>query len=111
MRREIQRLEDIMEAIENIEMEMVSERKEFDNNKMLQIWVLHYLQIIGEAVNQLDDDIKSNYSKAPWREIIGLRHMLVHQYFNIDLDIIWKIAVDEVPTLKEQVQQILKDLK
>lgn len=58
----------------------------------------------------MDDEIKSNYPEAPWREIIGLRHMLVHQYFNVDLDIIWKIAIEEIPLLKTQVRKMLKEL-
>jgi uncharacterized protein with HEPN domain len=111
MRREVERLRDILEAIKRIEAKMVSERAAFDDDEMLQIWVLHHLQIIGEAVNQLDEDIQRQYPEAPWRAIIGLRHILVHQYFDIDLDIIWKVAGEELPALKAQVQKILKEMQ
>ena len=111
MRRDLERFLDILEAIERIEARMVSERTAFDDDQMLQVWTLYYLQIIGEAVNQLDTEIQEQYPDGPWRAIIGLRNFLVHQYFDIDLDIIWKIASEELPVLKGQVQQILKDME
>jgi uncharacterized protein with HEPN domain len=66
---------------------------------------LHDLQITGDAVNRLNENIRNRYPAAPWRAIIGLRHVLIHQYFDIDLDIIWKAAPEELPRLKGQMQR------
>ncbi len=76
-------------------------------SELLQVWVIHHLQVIGEAANNLSPEFIADHPEIPWRRIIGLRHALVHQYFGIDLDAIWSIAVDDLPPLKRAVGAIL----
>ena len=56
---------------------------------MLQVWVMHYLQIIGEAVSRLSPVTLERYPHVPWKNMIGMRNILVHQYVEIDLDIVF----------------------
>jgi uncharacterized protein with HEPN domain len=75
----------------------------------VQTWVIHHLQIIGEAARGLSETIITQHPEIPWRNIIGMRHILVHNYFGIDRAIAWRAVQDNLPDLKAQVQELLKD--
>ena len=77
MRSDCERLLDILEAIEKIEERVGPDRKVFERDEMLQVWIVHYLQIIGEAVTRLSDQIRLQYPEVPWGNIIGMRHVSV----------------------------------
>jgi uncharacterized protein with HEPN domain len=77
---------------------------------MLQIWVIHFLQIIGEATNRLSGDLRDRYPSIPWKKIAGTRHILVHDYFEIDLDIVWATIDQDLPALRAQIQAALTEL-
>jgi len=77
MRSDRERLLDILEAIEKIEERVGPDREAFERNEMLQVWIVHYLQIIGEAVTRLSDQIRLQYTEVPWGNIIGMRHVSV----------------------------------
>lgn len=66
MRREVERLQDIFDAIAAIERYASQGRQAFDQQELIQVWVVHHLQIIGEAANSLPDDLMSQYSEVPW---------------------------------------------
>lgn len=107
MRDPTQRLRDVLEAIERIEERVQGGRTAFDNDAMLQVWVLHHLQIIGEACRSLPEDFRQRHTEIDWSRIVGMRHILVHQYFEIDTDIVWAVVDKELPLLQQQVNQIL----
>ena len=107
MRRDSKRLQDILDAIDRIESRFDLDRIEYD--EMLQVWVLYHLQIIGEAARALSSEIMQNYSQVPWSKIVGLRNRVVHEYFDIDLDIVIDIVTDDLPELKEQITGILNN--
>ena len=67
------------------------------------------LWIIGEAANRIPEDIKNNYSGIEWSRIIGLRNILIHDYSNVDLEIIWDIIQNKLFMFERQVKEILKD--
>lgn len=69
--------------------------------------VTHALEIIGEAANHLSPQFRSRYPHIPWEDIIGMRHIVVHGYFGVDIDVIWRTAKEDVPVLQQQIQQIL----
>ena len=77
---------------------------------MLQVWVVHYLQIIGEAANRISPQLRELHPEIPWGQIIGTRHVLVHGYFDIDLDIVWTAIDINLPDLKNQVIKVLREL-
>ena len=85
MRDEEERLQDILEAISQIEKYAVQGKEEFQQNELVQIWIIHHLQIIGEASNNLSQKLIAKYPQVPWAEIIAFRNILVHEYFRIDL--------------------------
>ena len=84
--------------------------EDFSNNELIQDGVIRNLEIIGEAVKNLPDDIKKDYPEVEWRKIAGLRDILIHAYFGVDLEIIWDIVKNKVPELKEMVRKILSNL-
>jgi len=105
MRRDSERLQDIWDAIDRIQSRFDLDRIEDD--EMLQVWVLYHLQIIGEAARALSSEIMQNHSQVPWSKIVGLRNRVVHEYFDIDLDIIIDLVAYDLPELKKQIKGIL----
>ena len=84
--------------------------EDFSNNELIQDGVIRNLEIIGEAVKNLPDDVKKDYPEVEWRKIAGLRDILIHAYFGVDLEVIWDIVKNKVPELKEMVREILLNL-
>lgn len=72
MRTDKDRLLDIQEAIDRIEGQKNITRSEFDKNQLLQIWCLHYLQIIGEAANRISEGMRAKHNEIPWGKLIGM---------------------------------------
>lgn len=109
MRRDAQRLRDILEAIERIELVASRGRAAFDGDEMIQVWILHYIQIVGEASRALSASLRDRHPEVPWAQIIGMRHLLVHDYFGIDLDEVWAVVERDLPLLRKQVETILTE--
>ena len=101
-------LQDILESIEYIQrfLEGVSQ-EEFYENVEKQDAVLRRLEIIGEAVKHLPDKIRKNHPDVPWRQIAGMRDVIVHEYFGITLEMVWIVATEDIVDLKEEIAQIL----
>jgi uncharacterized protein with HEPN domain len=108
VRRDDQRLRDILESIERIERFATRGRDVFDAEELLQVWVVHHLQIIGEAARALSEPLRKKYSQVPWSVIVGMRHILVHDYFGVDLDQVWTVVERDLPRLRTQVEDILR---
>jgi uncharacterized protein with HEPN domain len=98
---------DILEAIERIEKYALGGREEFERNELVQVWILHHLQVLGEAVNALRPEFQQDHPEIPWAPIVGMRNVLVHKYFEIDTDIIWTVIERELPELKAKFGSIL----
>ena len=64
------------------------------------------MQIIGEAASRLSSELIGRTPQIPWRQIVGMRHRVVHDYFAIDLDVLWAAATVDIPGLAEQIRQI-----
>jgi uncharacterized protein with HEPN domain len=73
-------------------------------------WFLRHLQIIGEASRGLPEDVRALAPEIPWSNIIGMRNILAHGYFDIDTDIVWEAATRGVPNLKPAVERLLRTL-
>ena len=84
-------------------------RQTFDGNRLLQLAAQKLVQYIGEAASHLSRDFRSQRHRIPWAKIIGMRHRLVHDYYAIDLTIVWDTATVGVPVLAADVQRILAD--
>ena len=103
-------LEDILEAVDRIQ-EYVQDipRDAFEADRMRFDAVIRNLEIIGEAVRGVPDSVRQHYSEVEWRKIAGLRDILIHRYFSINVDIVWDVVESKLPTLKAQIQQIIKE--
>ena len=110
MRRDGERLADIMEAAEKIAVRVRKGRQAFDADEDVQIVLLHLIQVIGEAAAGLSDELTSEHPEVPWRHIVAIRNRVVHGYFEVDLDILWDVAVIDVPHLADQVRIIRSEL-
>jgi uncharacterized protein with HEPN domain len=107
MRSDQDRLRDINEAIERIADKLPCEKEEFIRSDLVQVWVLYHIQIIGEAANGITPEFQVRHPKIPWKDIIAMRHLLVHQYFGIDLEEVWNTARNDLPRLKKEISLIL----
>ncbi|MDD5650500.1 MAG: DUF86 domain-containing protein [Candidatus Nanoarchaeia archaeon] len=84
-------------------------KKEFSENKEKLNAVIRSLEIIGEAVKNIPIPFREKYSEIPWKNIAGLRDVIIHQYFDIDLDVIWVTIKEEIPKLEKQIKKIKED--
>ena len=84
-----------------------SARGDLDNDRKLVHSLVRLLEIIGEAANQVSDELREDVSEVPWTVIIGMRNRLVHAYFAIDLDVIWSTSTEDIPLLITELKGIL----
>ena len=105
-------LQDIFESINYIQrfLEGVSE-DEFYKNVEKQDAVLRRLEIIGEAVKHLPDKIREDHPDVPWRQIAGMRDIIIHEYFGITLEMVWVVATEDILDLKTKVEEIIESNK
>jgi uncharacterized protein with HEPN domain len=66
------------------------------------------IEIIGEAVKKLPDEVRDNYPDFEWKSMAGMRDKLIHDYFGVDYDIVWDVVTNKIPALKEKIQKIIK---
>jgi len=102
-------LQHILESIEQIE-DYTSDmlESEFMDSQETQDAVLRRIEIIGEAVKNIPDEFKKTHPNIPWREIAGMRDTIIHEYFNVDLPLVWSTVKKDIPKLKEQVRRFLE---
>ena len=101
------RLRDIRDAIDLITKYSNQGREAFDQNELIQIWIIHYLMMIGEAVRSLPKDLKDQHPEIPWAKINRMRNILIHIYFGVDKDIVWQMVEKDLPALKVCIDTLL----
>jgi len=82
----------------------------FEKSSLLQSACIRQLEIIGEAASHISDASKKNVSDIGWREITGLRNILIHEYFGIDIRLVWEIIMKDIPSFKTKIEQLLSSL-
>lgn len=107
MRSIRERLLDILEAINRIERYAAKGRAAFEQDELIQVWMVSHIQMIGEACRALPMRVQIDYPEIPWRAIIGMRNILVHQYFEVDLDAVWLTIERDLPKLRDAIAQML----
>lgn len=108
MRHEPSFLKDILSACRKIEAIVAATSEDlFLKDEVLPAAVLHHLTVIGEAMNRLSVELRERYPEVPWRQIIAVRHRIVHAYFDLDWQILWDAATVDVPELRQRVLDIL----
>ena len=103
MRDDREKLRDILEAIERIERYAVQGRQSFEEDELIQTWFIRHLEIIGEASRALSSNTREQHPDVPWSQIIGMRNILTHNYFEVDLDVVWSAVEHNSPALKRQI--------
>jgi uncharacterized protein with HEPN domain len=100
----------ILECIDKIERFTADGRERFFQEVMVQDAVLRNLEVIGEAAKRLDDAYRAAHPEVPWRALAGLRDVLIHQYEGVDLEKVWAIVEQELPSLRGTLAAILPPL-
>jgi len=109
MRRDPQRLNDILEALDWIANAVAGQTEaDFLGDETVCYAVAQKLTIVGEAVARLSPEITARHKSVPWPDIVGLRNILVHEYFGIHRPLVWQTVIDHAPVLRGQVAEILK---
>jgi uncharacterized protein with HEPN domain len=102
-------LRDVLNASSKIEAITAATSEEiFLNDEVLPAAVLHHLTVIGEAINRLSPELRERHPEVPWQQIVAVRHRIVHAYFDLDWQILWNAAMDDIPQLRKQINGILE---
>jgi uncharacterized protein with HEPN domain len=107
LRGDNERLQDILEAIAAIRRYTATGRERFDEDELVRVWCARHLEVIGESVAGLSDGLRAAFPDAPWRQIIGMRNVLIHAYFDVDWDEIWGVVERDLGPLEALVRGIL----
>jgi len=104
----IKHLLESINAIEEFSKDM--KKEDLFSNRLKQSAIVREIEIIGEAVKNISENIKKRYKKVEWRAIVGTRDKIIHHYFGVDLNIVWDIVKIDIPVLKKQIQEIKLNL-
>ena len=85
------------------------DRASYDHDDNLRLALAHLIQTIGEAAARTSDEFRSSHPEIPWREIVGMRHKIVHDYIHINFDIVWVVATNRLTLLIAQLEAIVSD--
>lgn len=110
MRSDRLRLQDILDAINIIAQYLPADRAAFDRDPPLQSHIYRHVMVVGEAAWRLSQPIKDGHPGVPWKQIEGMRHIMVHDYFKVDWDIVYATALTHIPAFKQQVEAMLRTL-
>ena len=113
MKREIRIfLEDIFESIAKIEEYTRNiDRKKFSQESWIQDAVIRRLEIIGEAAKHIPEEFRARYPNIPWAQIAGIRDILIHRYFRVNVGRVWLVIEQDLPDLKSKISQILEEME
>ena len=105
------RLKDILLAVEVIQRHMLADRTAFDADEVFRYFAAKQIEIIGEAAAKLTGELRAGHPEVPWPKIVGMRNRIVHDYAEIDWDVVWRVLADEVAPLGLQITEILHQLE
>lgn len=101
----------ILESIEMVEDYLKGKKKnDFLKSSLLQDAFVRRLEIIGEAVRNIPASVRKAFPEIPWQLVADMRNKLIHEYFIVDLDLVWEVVKKDLPRLKEQIKKVLKEM-
>lgn len=110
MREDAARIQDMLAAIGHIARYAREGRERFEQDELVQVYFLHYLMVLGEAASRVSPTVYEKYTEVPWGKMVGLRNVLVHGYFVVELGIIWDVVEVDLLPLEVQLAEILAEL-
>ncbi len=81
----------------------------FESDELMQMGIIHLIQIVGEAARGVSSDFRDLHPEIPWQDVVGMRHRLVHDYLNVDMDRVWKTVEEDIPGLIGQLEVLVKE--
>lgn len=108
----IEFLEDILEAITEIEgFTNGISVEQFAQNREKLLATVKLLEIVGEATKKIPDVLRSRYPQIPWRSVAGMRDVLVHEYWQVDVDVVWETVQESLPLLKDVILEMVDHMQ
>ncbi len=100
----------IVECIADVNQYIINGHEAFEESKLIQDAVIRKLQVIAQSTMNLPDDLKAAYSSVKWKDIRGFRNLVVHDYLEVDPDVVWSITQNDLPILKIAVETMLSSM-
>ncbi|PSB08788.1 hypothetical protein C7B62_15625 [Pleurocapsa sp. CCALA 161] len=109
---DLTRLKHIKEAIIEIQSFIQGHsRNDLETERMLSLALVRLIEIIGEAANHISESKQNQYSKIPWRRMVGMRNRLSHAYFEVDLEIVWQVVSKDLPDIFPMIEIAISELE
>jgi len=105
-------IDDILNSVEELE-EFIEgmDYETFSSDRKTENAVIRSLEVMGEAAAKIPDTIRDKYPDIPWKRMVGMRNKLIHDYFGVDLDIIWAVSTEEIPPLKVHIKRLRDNME
>ena len=101
-------IEHMLEMTEKaIEAIKSKKRKDYDGDEVLRMGLTHFVQVVGEAARNVSIQFQQEHPEIPWRQIIGMRHRIVHDYMRVDEDVLWEVVSNDLPALLPHLEKII----
>lgn len=100
----------MLRAVKRIDRVASAGRDAFSRDEQAQIWVIHHLEILGEAARSLSEALRAAHPDVPWSTIIGLRNVLIHHYFDVDVGRVWGAIEVDLPPVRSSLERIAAEL-